>query len=211
MNKILCIGDSFTYGDELPNPSTQAWPALLANMNNWEVKNMGIRGGSNERLVRVLFEEIDNNYDLVILSWTVWLRLEVYNTLRNTPVCIGVGTYGYYKADWAKDYYASWHNDLFSYKRMLTQIILTQNYLKSINQKYICSMVYKTYPTHDISEFDTLLNKVDTSLFLNYPETLDSMVNDLPKGYYGHPLEEGHIRIASLTNEFIHSKYPSLK
>ena len=209
--KILCIGDSFTYGDELRDPNSQSWPNLLATMNNWDVTNMGKSGASNDRSVRVLFEEIDKKYDLIILSWTIWIRFEVFNNLAQIPISLSPRSYMRYKAFWAKEFYSDWCDDVYMYRRMLTQIIQTQSYLKSINQKYIFSMTYKTYPNDTTDDFKSLVDKIDTSSFLHWPKTLNSITDGSPKGPFMHPLIEGHEKIARATNDFIHTKFPSFK
>ena len=62
--RLLAVGDSFTYGEELADRNF-AWPALLARSNNWSVDNFGKGGASNDRSIRVVFDEIENNYDLM--------------------------------------------------------------------------------------------------------------------------------------------------
>ena len=65
--KVLIVGDSFTYGAELSNRTQTAWPYLLAKQNAWQVTNQGKGGGSNDRNIRIVFDEIKNNYCLKIL------------------------------------------------------------------------------------------------------------------------------------------------
>lgn len=209
--KILCLGDSVTYGEELPDPITQSWPALMAKENNWDVVNMGERGASNDRTIRLLYEEIDKKYDLIVISWTIWLRFEVYNRITQAPVSLAPRTYVSRGALWAKEYYMNWCDDSFAYKKMLTQIIQLQSYLKSIDQKYIFSMAINTYPNNDPTNYNSLLSKIDTSRFINWPETLISMTNDLPRGPNFHPLKDGHKRLAKIISDAIYATYPSLK
>ena len=45
---LYTIGDSFTYGQELEDPSTQAWPILLAKQLGYELINEGRPGVGNE-------------------------------------------------------------------------------------------------------------------------------------------------------------------
>lgn len=206
--KILCVGDSFTYGDELPDPSSQAWPIILGKMNDWNITNAGKSGSSNERSIRLVFEEMDNGYDLIIISWTVWSRFEVFHPDFKTPVSLAPRTYELYGANWCKEYYGSWYNDEHMYSKMLTQIIQMQSYLNSINQKYVFGLVYGDYinPVHM-----PLINKIDTSKFVSWPNTFDSIVKSYPRGPNGHPLEDGHIHLATVMNDFIYSQYPSFK
>ena len=59
INKVLTVGCSFTYGDELKTPTSQAWPILLANKNNWEVNNLGKCGGSNDRIQQLMAQSME--------------------------------------------------------------------------------------------------------------------------------------------------------
>ena len=68
IKNVLTVGCSFTYGDELPNRLESAWPYLLAKQNNWQINNLGKGGGSNDRSIRLIFDNI-NKYDLIIISF----------------------------------------------------------------------------------------------------------------------------------------------
>lgn len=46
--KILCLGDSITYGYKLANPSEKSYPAQLSRLSysHWEVFNAGVNGAT---------------------------------------------------------------------------------------------------------------------------------------------------------------------
>lgn len=48
---IYSCGCSFTYGDELKDPSESAWPMLLGKKLNKTVDNFAVSGGTNQRTV----------------------------------------------------------------------------------------------------------------------------------------------------------------
>ena len=51
--KIICIGDSLTYG--YPYDESSSWTGIIAKENNWEMINFGVNGeGSGEILQRVM-------------------------------------------------------------------------------------------------------------------------------------------------------------
>lgn len=205
--KILCIGDSFTYGTDLSDPSTQSWPALIAKNTNWIVTNEGKPGASIERGIRILFEKIDEKYDLIIFGCPPWPRYEVFSVLRNRPVNILNTSYvlDFVESSlpWVKQFYKLSYNDLFAYKKWLSSIIMVQSFLKQIKQPYIMHMTY----TFDIEEYrldcKNLFEKIDTETFLAWPDTLDSLTKSFPKGKSSHPLEEGHIHIANIIQKKI--------
>jgi hypothetical protein len=68
--RLITFGDSFTFGHYLPDPDTQAWPSLLANMLDLELINKADPGSSNiEILISILTFDFKEN-DLVVVGWT---------------------------------------------------------------------------------------------------------------------------------------------
>jgi hypothetical protein len=195
--KILCIGDSFTYGDELPDPASQSWPSLLAKDNGWDVNNLGKSGCSLERCIRVLFEEIDKGYDLVILGCPPWVRQEIYFKPKKTFI-----TSSAHKKiatiPWENGFYEYSYDDLIYYKKWLTSIIQIQSFLKQTKQPYILYAVYQLLVDEYLQECKSLLDKIDKDHFLEWPSSMHFLVKDFPHGPGNHPLEEGHRHIANI-------------
>ena len=54
---LYTIGDSFTYGEELPTPSTQSWPALLSNKLNYDLINCGKPGTGNNYIIKTAIKK----------------------------------------------------------------------------------------------------------------------------------------------------------
>ena len=72
--KLLAVGDSFTYGEELSDLNN-AWPYLLGNKLGYTVNNLAKPGSGNTRMLRHAVEQI-NNYDLIIIAWSHFARIE---------------------------------------------------------------------------------------------------------------------------------------
>jgi hypothetical protein len=205
IKNILAIGDSFTAGAELINPNRDSWPFLLAKKNNWQVVNQGKGGGSNDRIVRITLEEMQNEYDLVIIAWTSYDRFEVNNidisiyTSENRPLLD--------EWKWTKDYYKYGYDAYYSFTRYLRQIILLQSYFKQCNQKYLFCNAMDTPELYLKQDYNTpkyLLDQIDKNYFIGWPnEHMGVWQGDCPKGPGGHPLELGHQRIAEQINEHI--------
>jgi len=207
--KILTVGCSFTSGAELRYPNTDAWPAVLASTNNWELNNRGKGGGSNDRSMRVVFEEIDKGYDLIVFAWTVPDRFEVASD--NGPINIHANAGKVYNLPWVTEFYARHYDRLYSYTRWLRNAIMLQSYLKSRNQRYLfCSTfgmhsdlrteLYKEYS----EKLNYLIEQVDKDYYVDWPEWgMTDWMGDCPKGPRDHPLELGHQRIAEKINEHI--------
>lgn len=202
---ILTLGDSFTYGEELADRLDTAWPYLIAKKQNLPVLNLGHGGGSNDMIVRTAVEQTaQQKFELVIVGWADTSRLEVWDYGTNTPVCIN--HHGRRQIPWVPDYYKYNYNKTFGFRKWFTQILLLQEYFKSISQPYLFVNVaglqghYEEYQ----KEFGYIWDKYDQSNYLGWP--IDGMLEwqgDCPRGPGGHPLELGHQRIAEKINDYI--------
>jgi hypothetical protein len=207
--KVLTVGCSFTYGEELSHPGSDAWPAVLAGKNVWEVNNQGKGGGSNDRSVRVVFEEIDKGYDLIIVAWTVPDRFEV--PFNDVLLDINVNSGIKRNLQWATEYYAKHYDRFYSYTKWLRNVIMLQSYLKSRNQKYIFVSTFGMWSDLRIEAYqeyseklDYLIKQVDKEFYVDWPQWgMTDWMGDCPKGPNGHPLQVGHQQIAIRINEHI--------
>lgn len=127
--------------------------------------------------------------------------------------------------DYSKLHYAFWHNELFVFKIWLQQIILLQRYLESKNKPYMMISVFdnhiKEWTTDwqrfndsvkslvcfdqmddgqlfaEHQEIQNLQNQLDRERFLGWGKiSFRDIIQDCPKGATGHPLAQGHQRIA---------------
>jgi hypothetical protein len=218
INRVLTVGCSFTEGTELSDPGKDSWPMLLGQMNNWQVNNQGKGGGSNDRSIRIVFDEIQNNYDLIIFAWTIYDRFEVSrnnNQGRADPIqTIDVTVNLSQKVSnlqWATEYYLQHNDRYYNYQKWFRQIIQLQSYFKQINQKYIfCNTfgIMSDLNEHSYNEFmpklEYLTSQVDSTYYIGWPQWgFFEWQGDCPKGPGGHPLELGHQRIAEKINEHI--------
>ncbi len=74
---LYTVGDSFTYGQELPDPATQAWPVLLAKRLGYHLINDGTPGVGNEFMVKKTMQAVAKHKpELVIVAWTSCARTE---------------------------------------------------------------------------------------------------------------------------------------
>jgi hypothetical protein len=54
MSRLITFGDSFTFGHHLPDPNTQSWPAILADLLNRELVNVADPGASNIEILTAI-------------------------------------------------------------------------------------------------------------------------------------------------------------
>jgi len=208
INKVLTLGCSFTYGAELDSRQ-QAWPFLLSRMNNWTVHNQGKGGGSNDRTIRLAFDAIDQQYDLIIIAWTVNSRFEVLH--EDKFIDISPNYAEKIKLTWAEDYYKLHYDRLHFYKKWLMQVIMMQSYFKQQGQRYLfCSTfgiwsdLREEHFARYMEQLDKLISQVDDTYYVDWPQYgMTDWMGDCPKGPGGHPLELGHQRIAEQINEHI--------
>lgn len=207
---IYCIGDSFTYGDELDKPEKDAWPVVLGKMLNKSVTNLGKPGTGNTRMVkRAIDVAFQDDAELVIISWTNPTRIEFFNT-QPYDVWPGRQVWPQEDANIAKAL-TIMHNEYFDmwlYRKWLRDIILTQNLLKSQNKRYLMAQALHYSDNHDFAH--DLWKKVDIGFFLYHPqwsdvnkyETFCHWTKDNAKAGQ-HPSETGHQQIAEKFYEYI--------
>lgn len=207
--RLLTVGDSFTYGDELVDPTASAWPTLVSNKINTDLTNLGIPGRGNTRMVRAVVENI-NQIDAVIIAWSHFDRIEIADEIDVFDIWPGrINVPGKYQYPWRAnitDYYSRHHSDDYLYRQYLLNIVLVQSYLKLNNKPYLMFDVFGNH--QDTRRYDAknsdLIDQIDTQYFIGWPnEAMVDWMGECPKGPRGHPLELGHQRTAEHINEYI--------
>jgi hypothetical protein len=74
---IYCIGDSFTYGEELSNREQDAYPYVLSRMLETTVTNLGKPATGNYRMVkRTMDIVLTHKPELIVIGWSDPARQE---------------------------------------------------------------------------------------------------------------------------------------
>jgi len=125
VKRLYTIGDSWTYGDELDNPTEESWPTLLAQELSCELINKGTSGGPNNWMFRKTIEWVScqENLDdtILIVGWSEPNRREEkYNFII-------------FMHEKIKHFY---NNELAHYQSICYMVAL-QEFLKSKNIKYL--------------------------------------------------------------------------
>jgi hypothetical protein len=201
MVRLLTVGDSFTYGEELAE-LTSAWPFVLANKLGYEINNLAKPGSGNTRMVRHCVEQV-NNYDIAIIAWSHFARIEVADENGFYDLWPGGGTLphkAYSPWRWTIiDYFTKHHNDDYLYRQYLLNIILIQNFFKANNKKYL---MLDAFGNHQVNARTTeknkdLLDQVDDTYYIGWPTaTMMEWAYQCPVGPHGHFLAEGHWKVA---------------
>lgn len=208
--KILALGDSFTKGSELQDPSNSSWPIALGKLTNAVVDNHAEYGGSNDMMFRKAVElTAQQSYDLVIVAWTESHRMEVYlnepiymERRQYTPGPLSVNHH-WGELTWTKEYYTNHSNEEYFLRKWLCQVVALQGYFENCNQRYIFLNAFGNQ--HALPKYDLVLKEqVNTERFVGWPDSgIVEWVYGTPHGKYGHPLEQGHQIVAEKIYEHI--------
>lgn len=226
--KLYFNGCSHTWGDDLQNPLAQSWPAVLSHRLGYDFVNDSQSGGTNDRIMYRTIKNLDK-FDKFYIAWTYTSRFTRYRNDNNHEVNFNVqmihSLYGNDQnfKNYAKLHYQIWHNELYSFKLWLQNIILLQSLFKVKNKKYIminaCNNSInqwaaawqnfnnsvksllcfdrmddiQLYAEHQ--EIQKLLSQIDYS---NFPGWGTWYITSLkhPVGATGHLLDAGHRAIA---------------
>jgi hypothetical protein len=198
--RLLTVGDSFTYGDELED-ITSAWPFLLATKLEYQLDNKGRPAVGNTSMIRTAVENVDN-YDFIIIAWSHFARTETADELGVYNIWPGC-TQEIYKIShpWRGDlinYINRHHNDQYLYRQYLLNIILIQNFLKNNNKRYLMLDAFGNNLHRDRRVINTdLTAQIDTKYFVGWPTTtMMEWTWGVEQGPHGHFLELGHRKVA---------------
>jgi hypothetical protein len=207
--QLLTVGDSFTYGAELADPQTSAWPGLLAKRLGYELITLARPGSGNSRMIRQCIEQVDS-YDMVVIAWSHFARIEMADEGGFFDIWPGISTVFFkdnmpYRIELI-NYITQHHNDGYLYRQYLINIILLQNFLKANNKRYI---MLDSFGNHQANERTSasnqdLLSQIDATYYLGWPdESMMEWTFGAPKGPKGHFLEQGHAIIADKIYKFM--------
>ena len=180
--KIYANGCSFTYGDELSEPSDSAWPAQLATRLQATVTNDAISGGTNARTVYRTVKHLQDKYDLYIVAWTTNTRFTFYHANNNhdvnfNPMLLN-DLYGHesYYQEWGQILYRYWYNELYAFKLWLQQIIQLQSILEQQKKQYLMVNTMGNNLSRWIAPKDQFIESVKS--LINFDSLNDEQIFD---------------------------------
>ena len=146
---IYVDGASYTYGDELVDPASQAWPAQLSNMLGVEIINNATAGKSNEHMV---FDTINfcvsQTPKLVIVAFGPISRKFFVRRENNFPIDIAVaGSNSIYQQckelqQFQNLLFKYWSNYLYDCWKFLQSVVCLESFLKQRGIQYLlCNTV----------------------------------------------------------------------
>lgn len=161
--RVYACGCSLTYGDELQDPTNNAWPMLLGKKFDADVINDAKCGGSNYRTLYQVIKHTQNNYDLYLVAWSEYCRFTFYgkdnSQINFTPsLSNDLNQKEFFYKEWGKILYSHWYNDLYAFKTWLQQIIQLQKILADTN--YIMINSQENNLSKWLAPKDTFINSV---------------------------------------------------
>ena len=209
--RLYTVGDSFTYGQELNNPEQSCWPRLVADAIGYDLINDGRPGVGNEYMVKKTIQAVGElKPDLVIVSWTSAGRVEHADEWGAYDIWPGCSSRVFdadpklsYRKQLIK-YITAYNNEEHEYRRWLRQVILLQSFLTcyNVNYKFLSAFDNQRRNKRYISHSDGYTEMIDTDNFIGWPhQGLVEWAYGTPQGPGGHPLEEGHQKIAENISE----------
>lgn len=203
------IGDSFTYGEELRDRN-QAWPALLG------YDNYGLRGASNEYIFRKSVE-LAPQCTHMIVSWSECTRYDLYTNIpvniasryknytgpiqTNPGWATAINPWNEHNMSFFYDLYTKFTDEQNQFIKTLSYMVALQDVLAVNNVEYLyCSSfsnsnMFKKYT--EIENIKLWIDRLNIKKFIGYPnEGFVEWTYGEDIGPGGHPLENGHIKIA---------------
>lgn len=215
INRIVAVGDSFTFGEELANREQDCYVQKLADRIGAEyVTNLARPGSGNKRMVRHVLETVANGapVDMFVIGWSSPGRMEFADAQGVYDLWPGYGgaLFRHDQQDWRLellDYINKYHDPEYLYKHhFLFDALMLQSYLKQMGIKYVMltTVANEYYHKTFSPRLKPFVSQIDPERFVGWPT--EGMAEWTPKskrGPNGHFLEEGHQRVADKLYEHI--------
>ncbi len=233
MSTLLVSGDSWTSGwplEERLGHRNNGWPTLVANHFGFELIDKSRAGSSNYRIYRKSLESILAGSELNLVFLTSWTRFETGGVYGKKPGRIYQHLVGQDNSDLA---FKNFFNGYLNYTDMLRQIISLQAIAKMHKKHcfFLDTFENNLYSDISLSAFKDILmynigvfdNMDDDRVLQKFKKIKDLEINIdwtkfISKDSYellikdckldkGHPVEDGHARIASIVIKFLERTY----
>lgn len=213
INKVVAGGCSFTFGEELHDPATQAWPVIVAKNLNVAVENLGWPGASNEHIASLIIDYCSKNdvsNTVFIVMWShfsrqFFCRSENHRFLRN----ISITWPAEYDRDLKNLLFTKYYNEEFLFKKTLIQIIFLQNFFKANNYPYImCTSMGHAMPDVVHGDLKPLVDMIDKTKYKGFhTASFDSLTTPAYRQAKGHPDARAHEEMANIITKWIEDEY----
>jgi hypothetical protein len=206
-DSLFVCGDSFPYGYELDESIREQvnFPALIARHFSVPVYNFSMQGGGNDRIQRMCFTELPklkNKNPFVIIPWSQPHRAEFWDA-RSRGFQILHPPPGA-DDDFSRLYFTQHSSSSSDVLRTFIAKISVQNLLKQLNLNYLFIEMFDDRPPVP-KIYKHLEELVDMTNFL--PGHLGEQYKGCLMAPGGHPLEEGHRKMADYLIKEIETRH----
>ena len=168
---ILCVGDSFTYGNELDDRN-DAWPSVLDSITDCAVVRVARPGATNSWIAnKVVQKSIALKPETVIVAWSSSDRYEFFLKEGHESECFNINDGN--NIPFIKQLYSEYHNRTGKFIEWIFQAILVQNFLENCGIKYL---FVNAFAIDDIIEqnkgnpyFKEIFSYLNTEHFVGWP------------------------------------------
>jgi len=191
--KIYFDGCSWTEGIELENQEEERYSRFICNELGAEETNLGMRGGSNDRIVRnLLVENNIEDYDLAFIQMTLPARTEYCDDK-------------WIKVNPANNFSMWLHGEDGDIRRIIEKFPHHSDfwkywYMNVSNQKYFETkekIYFQTIRNHcKVNGVPLILSTINNWSKLDFDFYLNS--KGLKVHQYGHPTKESHQKFAKM-------------
>ena len=223
--KFLVIGDSLSFGSELPDlptkhfgcngndyfykdkiqyaePSRLAWPAKLAQKLNATVDNWSLPGSSCDRTFRLAVQAgTSKEYHCIICAWPPVDRLDL--TFRDRDATITVNT----APSVLKPLISDWYSTDKAIHQWLAHVVTLQSFFQQHQQQYLFVNSFYRQDSLLLNKKDKvaqdLKDVIDVRYYVDFHRGLFEWCKHLKIAAGGHFLEDGHDLVADKMYNFI--------
>ena len=209
---IFTNGDSFTYGDELDKPYTQAWPYVLTQMLNLDMDLDIVNFGENSQDNASILQTTKDYYDQKLAKQVGWKGHFIPNKLKqlSNPEpkvwIIQWTTFRRFRVNPPMDIVLQKQEKQYLLDLYFIQVRDMQEWFESHGFPYLMFNAFdnERYISDSYSEFKSL---VDDKYFIGWPdEAVVNWIWEYERKPKGHPSAEAHVRIAEIVYENIRNK-----
>jgi hypothetical protein len=219
IKQIVAAGCSLTYGAGLDDPTTQAWPVLLANKFEIECVNLGRSGMGNEYIQSTLLDYFITNPDMklnsmVIPAYSYYGRIEFWGRHHKhrwtTHPKDHADTKKFIK-EFKQMFFEELFNENYYYDRYLRIIITMQSQLKLWDIPYL---MFEGHSGNNHKQMVTyhqtrqLLKEIDHPNWMRFAlDNIHTITHGYEKTLCEHPGKEAQVKIADTLYNHIINNY----
>ena len=186
--RLIASGCSFTYGQGLADPQTEAWPAVLGKQLGLEVVNLAQCGASNYYIVNSLMDFMITDHqpgDFYICGWSHWSRWTFTNFHGKKDHIL----HNHMKSNkFAQLLFENYYNEDELYKNYFRHIVTLQSLFQSKNiPYYMMESLAQLHPPRLIYKFQNYADAVDKNYFLDFQKSSFTTLNFKKTLPDGHP------------------------